>query len=76
MEDGASDEKVLRMGFPDAVRRDSGAPQIRDRPTFRVRNGPGSAAQHHSARKTRVNALLALGCAGTRGSSGLPLARE
>jgi hypothetical protein len=51
------------MRFPDAVQRDSGAPQIRDRPKLGVRNDPGSAAHHHSARKTRVNALMVLRCA-------------
>ncbi|HWX84646.1 MAG TPA: hypothetical protein VNZ48_13685 [Xanthobacteraceae bacterium] len=49
--------------FPDAVQRDSGAPQIRDRSGLGVRNDPGSAAHHHSARKTRVNALMVLRCA-------------
>jgi hypothetical protein len=32
--------------FPDAVQRISGAPQIRDRSRFGVRNDPGSAAHH------------------------------
>ena len=43
--------------FPDAVQRVSGAPQIRDRPTLGVRNGPGSAAHHfvlRCARETRL----------------------
>jgi hypothetical protein len=37
--------------------------RIRDRGELRVRNDPGSAAHHHSARKTRVNALMVLRCA-------------
>jgi hypothetical protein len=49
--------------FPDAVQRESGAPLIRDRYKRRVSNDPGSAAQHHSARKTRVNALTVPRCA-------------
>src|SRR5688572_4045309 len=36
---------------------------MRDRSTFGDRDGPGSAAHHHSARKTRVNALMVLRCA-------------
>ena len=64
-------------GVPDAVQRGakrSGVKSaftrvfdalwlIRDRSTFGVRNGPGSAAHRHSASKTRVNALMALRCA-------------
>jgi limonene-1,2-epoxide hydrolase len=46
--------------FPDAVQRDNGAPLIRDRHKRRVSNDPGSAAHHHDARKTRVNALSVL----------------
>jgi hypothetical protein len=44
---------VVRV--PDAVQRDSGAPQIRDRRRLGVRNDPGSAAHHfvvHCARET------------------------
>ncbi len=51
---------------PDAVQREaqrSGAPLIRDRYKFRGWNNPGSAAHHHSAPKTRVNALMVLRCA-------------
>jgi hypothetical protein len=45
------------------MQRDSGASLIRDRFKFGVREGPGSAAHHHSARKTRVDALMVLRCA-------------
>jgi hypothetical protein len=41
------------MRFPDAVQRDSGAPQIRDRPKLGVRNDPGSAAHHFVLRCAR-----------------------
>jgi len=34
-----------------AKRLRSGAPLIRDRSTLGVRNGPGSAAHHHSPRR-------------------------
>jgi len=43
--------------FPDAVQRGNAALLIRDHPELGVRNDPGSAAHHHNARKTRVNAL-------------------
>ena len=36
--------------FPDAVQRDSGAPQIRDRRSLCVCKGPGSAAHHFMLR--------------------------
>jgi hypothetical protein len=42
------------------VQRISGAPQIPELSTLGVFDDPGSAAHHHSARKTRVNALLVL----------------
>jgi hypothetical protein len=54
---------ALRQGvnrIPDAVQRFfSGAPQSRDRYERCLRYGPGSAAHHHGASKTRVNALMA-----------------
>jgi hypothetical protein len=34
--------------------------QTRDRTKLCVRDDPGSAAHHHSARRTRVNALLVM----------------
>jgi len=49
--------------FPDAAQRASGATLIRDRSGLGVWDDPGSAAHHHSARKTRVNALMVLRCA-------------
>jgi hypothetical protein len=48
------------MRFPDKMRRTSGASLIRDLRKRGVSEGPGSAAHHHSASKTRVNALVAL----------------
>jgi hypothetical protein len=54
---------VNHFHVPDAVQRVSGAPQSRNLRTFGARNDSGSAAQHHSARKTRANALMVLRCA-------------
>ncbi len=39
------------------------APLIRDLSKIGICYGPGSAAHHHSASKTRVNALMVLRCA-------------
>jgi hypothetical protein len=39
--------------FPDAVQRESGAPQIRDRSKLCVCKGPGSAAHHFMLRRAR-----------------------
>jgi hypothetical protein len=44
------------------MQRDSGASLIRDRYKLSVCEDPGSAAHHHSASKTRVNALMVLRC--------------
>jgi hypothetical protein len=44
---------IAHRGFPDAVQRDSGAPQIRDRCELRMRKGPGSAAHHFMLRCAR-----------------------
>src|SRR4029077_3206855 len=49
--------------FPGCGAARSGAPLIRDRSGLSARNDPGSAAHHHSARQTRVNALMVLRCA-------------
>jgi hypothetical protein len=55
-------EEVIGNAFPDAVQRET-VHRIRDRSGLGVCNDPGSAAHHHSARKTRVNALMVLRCA-------------
>jgi hypothetical protein len=45
--------------FPDAVQRESDAPQIRDRSKLGVRNGSGSAAHHFMLRCARdTNCLM------------------
>jgi hypothetical protein len=49
--------------FPGHGAARSGAPLIRDRSKLGASDDPGSAAHHHSARKTRVNAQVALRCA-------------
>jgi hypothetical protein len=56
----SSSATISPARFPDAVQHASGAPLIRDRCRFGVRYDPGSAAHHHSSRKTRVNALVVL----------------
>jgi hypothetical protein len=47
------------MRFPDALQRESGAAQIRDRLKLRLCNDPGSAAHHFMLRCARdANSLV------------------
>jgi hypothetical protein len=50
----------MRSAFPGRSAARSDALQTRDRKKRPVCEGPGSAVQHHSASKTRVNALTVL----------------
>ncbi len=52
-------------GFPDMVQRET-VHRVRHRYRRRICDDLGSAAHRQSARKTRVNALVVLRCAGEK----------
>jgi len=54
---------TVSLAFPGCSAARSGALLFRDRSKLGVFKDPGSAAHHHSASTTRVNALMVLRCA-------------